>query len=376
MHLTWIALAGFRSYDRLEWRPDPGVNLLVGANGAGKTNLLEAIGYLASLRSFRGAPDEALVHHEHDAAVVRGEVASDDVTSLIEVEVRRGRPRRALVNGQRLARTADLLGHVRAVSFLPEDLDIVKRGPAHRRDFLDGVAVQLMPAAHLDQAEFDRSLRQRNAFLKQGAGDDVTLSVWDERLAMAGGKVMARRARAAEALEQAVRTAYSAISRSPAEVSFRYLSTWGADLDASVSAGVLAERLSDALVGARKIDRERRITTVGPHRDEPVVVIDGHDLRHHGSQGEQRTTALALRLATHLAVTDQVRATPLLLLDDVFSELDPDRAAALAEALPDTQTLITTADRGDVPIDGAVWPVQPARSAGEAGGSRLGERVP
>jgi DNA replication and repair protein RecF len=358
LRLDWLSLAGFRSYGDLSFRPDPEVNLLVGRNGAGKSNLMEAIGYLAALKSFRGAPDEALVGYDLDSAVVRGEVFSDDVGSLIEVEIRRRGGRRALVNKQRLARAADLLGHVRAVTFLPEDLDIVKRGPDHRRQFLDDVAVQLAPTAHLDQSEFDRALRQRNAFLKQRVDDDVTLSVWDERLGQAGGKVMARRARAAAELAQPLRDAYEAIARTPAAVEIRYQSTWGGELDPTVPAATFAERFIEGLGNARRSDRERGVTTVGPHRDEPMLVLDDHDLRHHGSQGEQRTTALSLRLATHHAVTERVGAAPLLLLDDVFSELDPGRAEALAASLPATQTMITTADRGEVPVDGRVWAVE------------------
>jgi DNA replication and repair protein RecF len=341
----------------MEWRPVAGMNLVVGRNGAGKTNLLEAIGYLATLRSFRGSPDEALIGYTHEAAVVRGEVVHTEVPSLIEVEIRRHRGRRTQLNRARLARTADLLGHVRAVAFLPEDLDLVKRGPAYRRDYLDDVAVQLAPAAHLDQAEYDRALRQRNAFLRQGEDDPTTLAVWDERLAQAGGKVMSRRARAAAELAPAVAEAYRRVAGEAASVVFDYRSEWGAGLDPAVPAGELAAALAAALVAARRVDRERRVTTRGPHRDEPVVLLDGHDLRYHGSQGEQRTTALALRLATHLAVSERTGANPLLLLDDVFSELDPGRASALARSLPDAQTIITTADRADVPVDGRVWQV-------------------
>jgi DNA replication and repair protein RecF len=357
MHLAWIALSGFRSYAEVEWRPEAGVNLLVGENGAGKSNLLEAIGYLATLKSFRTAPDEALVGFDLESAVLRGEVAGEHAVSLIEIEIRRRGGRRAFVNKSRLGRASDLLGHVRAVTFLPEDLDIVKRGPAHRRDLLDEVAVQLVPAAYLDQSEFDRALRQRNAFLKQRVDDELTLSVWDERLAQSGAKVMARRARAAVELSESVARSYTAIADAPARVEMAYQSEWGGELDATVPPSTFQERLLEALDRAHKMDRERGITTVGPHRDEPVFLLDGHDARYHASQGEQRTTALSLRLATHHAVAERTGTAPLLLLDDVFSELDPHRAEALASSLPAAQTLITTADRGDVPVAGRVWQV-------------------
>ncbi len=357
VRLDWISLAQYRSYEEVMWSPTPTVNVLVGRNGAGKSNLMEAIGYLASLKSFRGAPDDALVAHDADSAVIRGEVFAEQVSTLLEIEIKRRGGRRTMMNKQKLARTADLIEHIRIVTFLPEDLDIVKRGPDRRRGFLDEVAVQLAPASHLDQAEFDRALRQRNAFLRQRYDDEATLSVWDERLAQAGGKVMARRARAAAELAPALTTSYGEIAEESASIGFRYSSGWGGTLDPTVPAGEFTDRLGEALAASHRLDRDRGVTTMGPHRDEPVLELDGHDLRHHGSQGEQRTAALSLRLATHRAVSERVGMLPLLLLDDVFSELDPGRAAALARALPGSQALITTADRTDVPIDGRIWTV-------------------
>jgi DNA replication and repair protein RecF len=357
MRLDWLTLAGFRSYAQLEWHPDPGVNVIVGRNGAGKTNLLEAVGYLGSLRSFRGAPDEALVGFDFERAYIRGQVTSGASEALIELELRGRGGRQARVNTQRLARTSDLLGHVRFVTFLPEDLDIVKRGPGYRRDFLDATAVQLWPGSHLDQADFDRALRQRNAFLKQNDRDDVTLGVWDERLAHAGGKVMARRARTIDAIRDHVGVVHADISGSDVSVDFDYLSGWKGELDARVSPAEFAQRFAEALAESRRRDRERRVTTVGPHRDEPILLLDGHDSRHHASQGEQRTLTLSLRVASHRAITDLIDRPPILLLDDVYSELDPDRSAALTQALPEAQTLVTTADPGDVPLEGVSWSI-------------------
>lgn len=357
MHLAWISLAEFRSYTALEWTPDTGVNVLVGHNGAGKTNLLEGIGYLSTLRSFRRAPDEAMVAFEAESAYIRGEVVDGDSSSVIEIELRRRGGRRALVNTQRLARAADLLGHVRLVAFLPEDLDIVKRGPSYRREFLDDLAVQLWPGSHVDQAEFDRALRQRNAFLKHGADDDLTLSVWDERLSQAGGKVMARRARAVQATLAHLSDAHATVAGGTATVGVDYRSDWGGTLDPDVSSGEHASVLAAELAGRRSHDRERRVTSVGPHRDEPILLLNGHDARYQASQGEQRTIALALRLASHLAILDVAGVSAVLLLDDVFSELDPERAGALTGALPRAQTFVTTAHPQDVPLPGRWWTV-------------------
>ena len=169
MKVDWVSLAHFRSYEELEWQPDPGVNLLLGPNGAGKTNLLEAIAYLSSLRSFRSVPDSSLIADSEGAAVVRAGISSGARERLVEIELPRSGHRRTQLDKSRLRRTSDLLGVLRVIAFLPDDLDLVKRGPAYRRDLLDAIAVQLWPAAHHDQGEFDRALRQRNAFLKSGS---------------------------------------------------------------------------------------------------------------------------------------------------------------------------------------------------------------
>lgn len=357
MRLAWITLHDYRSYAHLELSPDPEINLLIGDNGAGKTNLLEAIGYLASLRSFRRVPDPELVAEGAELAAVRGEVAGQDRASLVEVEIRRRGGRRARLDTTTLQRAADLLGVVRVVAFLPEDLDLVKRGPGHRRELLDDLAVQLWPGSHLDQTEFDRSLRQRNAFLRSGADDDVTLAVWDERLAQAGGRVMARRAHAARALDGGLAEAYRRVAGADASITLDYRSDWGAELDPTVTAGEWSRLLGRELHRRRRADLERRVTTTGPQRDEPVFLLEGHDLRVRGSQGEQRTLALGVRLAAHAAVEAQIGSTPLLLLDDVFSELDAKRSRALADALPSAQTLISSARPEDVPVRGRTWHV-------------------
>jgi DNA replication and repair protein RecF len=355
LRVDWLSLVDFRSYRQLEWSPDPGVNLLVGPNGAGKTNLLESIAYMATLKSFRGVPDSGLVADEADSAVVRAGLSGEGRERLIEIEVLRRGARRTQVDKTSLRKTADLLGVLRVIAFLPEDLDLVKRGPAYRRDLLDDVAVQLWPAAHLDQAEYERALLQRNAFLKQGQRDETTLGVWDSRLAQAGGRVLSRRSRVIETLSAILAESYSEIAHTDTDASFVYKPSWEGDLDNS-SAADFADRVAASLEVSRRIDYERRMTTVGPHRDEPGFSIDGHEARVHGSQGEQRTMALAVKLAAHRAVASAVGEPPVLLLDDVFSELDPERANALATALPgDTQTLITSARPEDVPVGGTTW---------------------
>lgn len=357
MRVDWLGLDRFRSYRELEWRPDPGVNLLIGPNGAGKTNLLEATAYLATLKSFRRADDGALIADGADGAVVRAALVSDERDRLIEIELSSQGRRRTQVDKTKLKRTADLLGVVRAVAFLPEDLDLVKRGPSVRRDLLDNVAVQLWPVAHLDQSQYERALRQRNAFLKANERDDATLSVWDSRLSESGGRVLARRARVIEMIGPLLDAAYAEVAGVASQASIQYRPGWASSFD-FLDAADYAELFLEALESVRPNDYDRRMTTVGPHRDEPWFSLEGHDARIHGSQGEQRTMALGVKLASHRAVTEMVNEPPVLLLDDVFSELDPMRSVALAAALPEsTQTIITSARREDVPISGRTWTV-------------------
>jgi DNA replication and repair protein RecF len=363
MRLGWVELAGFRSYDSIRWEPDADVNVLVGPNAVGKTNLLEAVGYLASLRSFRGVADQVLIAEGAAAAVIRGQIHRGDSEVLVEVEIPAGGRRRAQVNRQRLSRIADMLGHVRSVTFLPDDLDVIKRGPGYRRDLLDTAAVQVWPVAYGDQQDYDKALRQRNSLLRQMGHrtDPVTLDVWDERLSQAGGRVMARRAAISAAIQPHMSEMYNRLAHSTLSVEIDYRSTWGAE-SAAEAAG-WHEALRAALQAARKADMERRVTTVGPHRDDPALVLGGRDSRTMASQGEQRTLALSLRLASHRAIEGAVGEPPLLLLDDVFSELDLSRATALAEALPAAQTFITTARDEEVPVRGRRWQITPGGPA-------------
>ncbi|MGH8927371.1 MAG: DNA replication/repair protein RecF [Acidimicrobiia bacterium] len=359
MALTWISLTDFRSYADLHWSPDPGTNILVGDNGAGKTNLLEAVGYLAMMRSFRNAPDEALVRDEASSGVIRGETNVGTSNTLIEIEIKKRGGRRARLGGKPLPRVTDLLGALRVVSFLPEDLDLVKGAPAGRRALLDDLAVQLWPAAHQDQAEYDRALRQRNAYLKSGDRDSTTIEVWDSRLSQAGARVMSRRARAAAALLGATAEIYSTVADRPSDVTISYQSDWGGSLDPSTPPSEWTAALTRALEARRRADYELKLTSAGPHRDDPTLVLDQRQARHQASQGEQRTLALGLRIASHRAIVENVETDPVLLLDDVFSELDPHRSEAMIAALPAAQTLITTTRPEEVPVEGKVWRVEP-----------------
>lgn len=357
MILDWVELQGFRSYPHLEFRPEAATNLLVGENGAGKTNLLEAIAYLSTLRSFRRVPDEALISTESEEAIVRGGIAGPVSEHTIEVELSRTQRRRVLLDGKRPARNAALRSHLRCVTFLPDDLEIIKGSAGLRRAVLDDVAGQLRPTAVADQADLERALRQRNALLRRDGmmADEDALAGFEAAIATAGGRVVANRRSAAEALDPYLRAAYGHLGGE--SVTWEYDSKWG---DWHSGAAELTDALAKALSTARRQDMERRMTTRGPQRDEPRLLLDVRDSRTHASQGEQRSLVLALRLASFDVLAASFEDPPLLLLDDVFSELDPTRAQAVIDRLPRGQAFLTSARRDDVgAIDGMTWSIDP-----------------
>jgi DNA replication and repair protein RecF len=341
--LERLWLRDFRSYERAELELSPGLTAVLGDNGEGKTNLLEAIVWLATLGSFRGAPTEALIRRGADSAVIRSEGRREGRRILVEAQIVASGRNRVLVNRQPLGRARDLLGVLRVTVFAPDDLELVKGGPAARRRWLDDALVAVHPRNDGLRTEVDRVLRQRNALLKQAAASGagrrgslpedvaVTLDVWDAKLAEAGGALQAARRELLGALVPGLGRTYDAVAQRPAAVEARYVSSWGEG------------DLAGALGASRADDLRRAVSTVGPHRDEVDLAIGGLPARTHASQGEQRSLALAMRLATHQVVTERTGSAPVLLLDDVFSELDPDRSDALLAHLPAGQTLLTSA---------------------------------
>ena len=320
-----------------------GTTLITGPNGSGKTTVLEAVAYLGTQRSFRTTSRDAMVRIGCERAIVRAELEREGRRVTVESELRVGGGARTLVNRRTVQARSELSRAVPTTVFSPDDLGLVQGPPARRRDLLDGALgiVDHKAGAALDALE--RVLRQRGALLRQAAGRlsvevAATLDVWDERLVASGEEVSeARRALVAD-LEPRVAHAYAALAghdrtachRSGQKaVSMEYRPGWDGPLAA-------------ALVQRRTEDVRRATSTVGPQRDEVWCAITGRDARLHASQGEQRSLALALRLGIHALVTERSGAAPLLLLDDVFSELDRDRCRALVRHLPPGQALLTT----------------------------------
>jgi len=345
VRVTFVELTDFRCYEATRLEPPTGVTAVLGANGEGKTSLLEGIAWAALGRSFRGVPDAALVRTGAEQAVLR--VGVEEGTGrerLVEAEIRAAGRNRILVDRNPISRTRDLLGALRVTVFAPDDLELIKGGPAHRRAYLDDLLVSAAPRYAAAHSDYERVLRQRNALLKGGVRDEsarTTLDVFDDQLVAAGAELVRGRLRLAARLTPAVFDAYRELAGDGERVDARYSAEWceGATPDVDT----VPDALRAALERLRPRELERGTTLVGPHRDEWRLLVDDLDSRTHASQGEQRTLALALRLAGHRVVTETVDDDPVLLLDDVFSELDDGRSAALVERLPGAQTIVTTA---------------------------------
>ncbi len=356
MFVAHLSLTEFRSYTAVELPLERGVTALVGPNGQGKTNLVEALGFVATLGSHRVATTAPLVRLGAERAVVRAAVVRDGRSTLVELEIVPGRAGRARVNRTPVPRQREVLGLLRTVLFAPEDLALVKGDPAERRRLLDDLLVARAPRLAAVRADYDRVLKQRNALLKtaaaarrSGGADLRTLDVWDAHLSRTGGELLAARLELVEALRPLVDKAYDAVSRGGGPIGIDYRSSLGHDVPADPDRDMLAAALLAALSGRRQEELDRGVSLVGPHRDDLVLSIGELPARGYASHGESWSLALALRLAAY----DLLRADggePVLILDDVFAELDSDRRSRLAELVASAeQVIVTAAVAMDVP---------------------------
>ncbi len=373
MHVTHLGLVDFRSYATVELDLPIGVTTFVGANGEGKTNLVEAIGYASALRSHRVATDAPLVRRGADRAVVRVHADRGGREVIVELEITPGKANRARLNRSPVPRQRDVLGQVSRVLFAPEDLWLVKGDPGERRTYLDELLVALAPRFDAVLSDLDRVLRQRNSLLKSAsalrggggrtrAAAEGTLSVWDDQLATLASDVIAARDRLVDRLTQPLADAYRAVAPGNRDPEARIEYVPGVPESQGRGRDEIAEQVRIALAARRDEEFARGITLVGPHRDELAVTLHGMPVRGYASHGESWSMALALRLASY----DIVRAEsgpggePVLILDDVFAELDADRRERLALAVADVeQVLITAAVPEDVPgvLTGQTVPV-------------------
>jgi DNA replication and repair protein RecF len=388
VHLTRLALTDFRSYAELSIDLAPGVTTFSGPNGEGKTNLVEAVGYLATLGSHRVATDAPLVRRGAERAVLRAAVTGVPGDSLIEVEVNPGRANRVRLNRSPLPRPRDILGTLRTVLFAPEDLALVKGDPGERRRFLDELLVATAPRYAGVRADYERVLRQRTALLKSAgarghlrgtARESVTatLDAWDAQLAHAGAPLLNGRMRLVAALRPHVAAAYQAVSGGasgavsggaddPDEVAMIYRCSVADSAGTAEPGGGITDQgaaapgpaegvpgletaMLKALAAARASELDRGVCLVGPHRDELELSIGGLPARGYASHGESWSLALALRLAS-FALLREGHEDPVLILDDVFAELDVGRRERLAALVSGgEQVLITAAVPADIP---------------------------
>jgi DNA replication and repair protein RecF len=367
VYVKRVRLTNFRNYKTAELELFPGVNLLYGSNGQGKTNLVEAINFFGSLSSHRVAGLTPLIKQGEETAIISLELAHDERELLLEFELNSDSTNRARLNKSPVAKTKDILGYLNSVIFAPEDLDIVKRDPTNRRAFIDQLIIQFTPRMLGVYSDYERVLKQRNTLLKSVRATGTrgnalsTLSAWDESLVSLGSEIIAARVSIAQKLEPGLISNYQAIAKSNNEPKiFIKSSILGAgenddtetpDYLKTTDREQIAGLFRETLERTRPKELERGITLVGPHRDDLVLILGSLPAKGYASHGESWSYALALRLASLEILKAESRlGDPILILDDVFAELDSDRRAKLAElVLGNEQVIITAAVIEDVP---------------------------
>jgi DNA replication and repair protein RecF len=366
MIVTHLSLTDFRNYATLELEIVRGTNVFVGSNGQGKTNLVEALAYLSSLSSHRVSTHQALIRQGTDAAVIRAKLEHGDRQILAELQLNRSAPNRAQVNRSAI-KTNEVTRYFSSVMFAPEDLALVRGEPSGRRRFIDELLCQLTPRLRGVMGDYDRVLKQRNTLLKAararrvGATELTTLDVWDDRLIALGTEIIASRSELLALLQPLVNAAYAEIAGSEQQASLSQLWSINESRDedslAQSAEGIsptdtaISQIFREALTRRRGQELERGVSLVGPHRDDIVFTLNELPARTHASHGESWSFALALKLAAARALRhDSPTGDPVIILDDVFAELDKSRRGRLGDAISDyEQVLITAAVLEDIP---------------------------
>lgn len=360
MWLRSLQLTGYRNYEQLSAAFPAGPVLIIGENGEGKTNLVEAIGYLSTLESHRVSGYQALIQKHQVSSQLSAKVSHQGRDLMVGIELNKDSPNRFFLNGSQRKKTSEILGLIRTVTFAPEDLDLIRRDPSDRRAFMDSSLVQLKPRLAGVKSDYDRVLKQRNALLKSARyvknPDLGTLDIWDDQLVALGTELTIERLNLVAQLEPLIKDFYAKLSASKEEVRLRLVSAVGAEegenfADIESDAKAYSNDFYQRLETLRDREIERGITLAGPHRDELVIEKGGLLAKSHASQGEAWSLALGLKLALgSVSRKNSDLGDPILLLDDVFAVLDKGRRQRLLEFVTDyEQVFITAADQAMAP---------------------------
>ena len=332
MIIKSIELADYRNYDTLTMEFSPGTNILYGDNAQGKTNILEAIYVSATTKSHKGSKDKDIINFDKEEAHIRTYIEKDGAESRIDMHLRRNKSKGLAVDGQRLKKAADLIGMCNVVFFSPEDLGIIKNGPSERRRFVDMELCQLDSFYFYNLSNYNKIVEQRNSLLKDMFYNPQlkdTLNIWDMQLVSYGSKIIERRKLFVEQLNEIIGDIHNSLSGGRERIRVQY------------EPDVEIEEFEKKLSSNQERDIKSKMTTVGPHRDDFSFLIGDIDIRKFGSQGQQRTAALSLKLSEIELVKKITKDTPVLLLDDVLSELDSNRQNYLLNSIGEIQTIIT-----------------------------------
>ena len=332
MYIESVQLKNFRNYEFLEMEFDQGTNIFYGDNAQGKTNILEAVYLCGTSRSHKGSKDKELIRFHEDEAHIRMQVKKDGLSYRIDMHLKKNKSKGVAINGLPIRKARELLGIVNLVFFSPEDLQIIKNGPSERRRFIDMELCQLDNLYLADLASYNHIVNQRNKLLKDifWNGDlKNTLDVWDAQLLSYGKRIIRKRKEFVEELNEVISGIHSGLTGGIEQIHIDY------------EPDVEEERFEEELFLGRERDLRMKLSSTGPHRDDICVRVNDIDIRKYGSQGQQRTAALSLKLSEIELVRRRIKDTPVLLLDDVLSELDNSRQNYLLDSIKDIQTLIT-----------------------------------
>lgn len=332
MYVKSLDLLNFRNYEKLSLTLDPGINIFYGANAQGKTNILEAVYLAGTSKSHRGTRDRDMIRMGESEAHIRMHVDKNDSDYRIDMHLRKNKSKGIAIGGVPIRRAGELFGIVNIVFFSPEDLNIIKNGPSERRRLVDRILCEIDRIYMSDLTQYGKCLNQRNRLLHDlyfNPSLESELPVWDEQLVNYGCRIIAKREEFVRMLEDIASEIHTELTGEKEKLTLVY------------EPNVTVEELADKVARSRDADRKIKSTTVGPHRDDVCIKVNDMDLRLYGSQGQQRTTAISLKLSEIRIIEERIRNKPVLLLDDVLSELDRDRQNYLLGNIRDIQTLIT-----------------------------------